>query len=225
MTGSHATLENPCPYSFGEEVANSIIHGLGVLLSVAGLTLLLTFASIQGDVWRIVSFSVYGATLVLLFLASTLYHSLPNPKAKRIFRMIDHCAIFLFIAGSYTPYVLVKMRGGSGWWLFGLVWALALVGITQKLLFRHRFPKVSLATYLVMGWMIVIASAELIEAVHIGGVVWLLCGGLSYTIGVFFYVRKSMPYHHAIWHIFVLAGSVCHYFSLLFYVLPMTGPT
>jgi hemolysin III len=197
---------------------------LGVLLSVAGLTLLLTFAALEGDVWRIVSFSVYGATLILLFLASTLYHSLQGERAKRIFRMIDHCAIFLFIAGSYTPFVLVKMRAGSGWWLFGLVWGLALVGILQKLIFRHRFPKLSLATYLVMGWMIVLASTELVQALDTGGVAWLVSGGLAYTIGVFFYVRKSMPYHHAIWHLFVLAGSICHYFSILFYVLPMNGP-
>jgi hemolysin III len=219
MNESQVAWQNP--YSLGEEVANSIIHGLGVLLSVAGFTLLLTFAAIEGDIWRIVSFSVYGATLVFLFLASTLYHSLPGEKAKRIFRMIDHCAIFLFIAGSYTPFMLVKLRDGSGWWLFGLAWGLAALGITQKLVFRHRFAKLSLATYLVMGWMIVVASSELVQALDTGGVAWLISGGLSYTVGVFFYVRKTMPYHHAIWHIFVLAGSICHYFAILFYVLPM----
>ena len=207
-------------YSLGEEIANSITHGLGALLSVAGLTLLVTYAALQGDVWRIVSFSIYGGSMILLFLMSTLYHSFQHEKVKRVFKMLDHCAIYLLIAGTYTPFLLVTLRGTLGWVMFALIWTLALAGISFKLVFQHRFKKLSVATYILMGWLALFVGHELTRILSSGGMAWLVAGGLAYTLGVIFYVRKSMPYSHAIWHVFVLAGSLCHYIAIFFYVLP-----
>lgn len=207
-------------YSLGEEIANSITHGIGALLSVAGLTLLVAYAVMQNDVWRIVSFSVYGASLVMLFLASTLYHAFTHEPTKRVFKLLDHCAIYFLIAGTYTPFLLVSMREGSGWLLFIAIWGLALVGVAFKLVFKQRFKKISVFTYLIMGWLIVLASSELVETVAMGGVYLLVAGGLAYSVGVIFYVGHRIPYNHAIWHLFVLAGSVLHFFSVFYYVLP-----
>ncbi len=210
----------PSSYSLAEEVANSITHGLGALLSVAGLTLLVTYASYQHDPWRIVSFSIYGSTLILLFLASTLYHSFQHPALKRIFKTLDHCSIYLLIAGTYTPFLLVSIRGVMGWTLFAVIWLLAISGIAFKIIYGNRFRKLSVATYLAMGWLVLLASKELAESLSDGGIIWLVAGGLTYTLGVVFYLWKKLPFNHAIWHLFVLAGSICHFFSILFYVLP-----
>ena len=218
QTGSRGGVANS--YSLAEEIANSITHGLGALLSVAGLTLLVTFAAQQHDVWRVVSFSIYGASMILLFTASTLYHSFQHPAVKRVLKTVDHCSIFLLIAGTYTPFLLVSMRGTVGWILFGIIWGLAALGITLKITLGPKYKKLSVATYLIMGWMIVFASRELIANLSSEGLYWLIAGGLSYTIGVVFYLWKKLPFNHAIWHLFVLGGSLCHFFAILFHVLP-----
>ena len=203
-----------------EELINSITHGAGLALSIAGLAVLVTLAALKGTAWHIVSCSVYGATLVLLYTASTLYHSVRSPRLKRFFRIIDHAPIYLLIAGTYTPFMLVNLRGGWGWTLFGLVWGLAVVGIVFKVFFVNRFAIASTVVYLLMGWLVVIAIKPLLMLVPGGGILWLLAGGLAYTLGVVFFAWEKMPYNHAVWHVFVLTGSVCHYFAVLFYVLP-----
>lgn len=207
-------------YSLGEEIANSVTHGIGAMLSVAGLTLLVTYAAIQGDTWRVVSFSIYGGSMILLFLMSTLYHSFQNEKVKQVFKLLDHCAIYLLIAGTYTPFLLVTLRGTTGWILFAIIWLLAFTGIIFKLAFRHRFKKLSLLTYVAMGWLALFVGQELTRSLSAGGMAWLISGGLAYTLGVLFYVWKKLPYNHAIWHLFVLAGSLCHYTTIFVYVLP-----
>lgn len=201
--------------SLGEEIANSITHGTGVGLSVAALVILIVFAARQGDSWKIVSFSIYGATLISLYLASTLYHAIHYPRVKRFFRVLDHCSIFLLIAGTYTPVTIGVMRGAWGWTLFGVIWALAIAGINLKIFALDRRKKLSLAIYLLMGWMIVIAVRPLLRSLEPGSLVWLLIGGACYSLGVIFFVLKKMPYHHSIWHLFVLAGSICHFFAML----------
>ena len=206
-------------YSLAEEIANSITHGLGALLSVAALTLLVTLAAQQFDVWRVVSFSIYGATMILLFLSSTLYHSFQSPGVRKVFKTLDHCSIYLLIAGTYTPFLLVTMRGVLGWVLFGIIWGLALAGIIIKVALGPGYKKFSVATYLVMGWLVLFASKELLANLATGGIYWLVAGGVIYTLGVVFYLWKRLPFNHAIWHLFVLAGSVCHFFAILFYVL------
>jgi len=211
-------------FTLGEEIANGIIHGIGTALSVAGLVVLVVLASLHGDTWRVVSFSIYGSTLIILYLASTVYHSLQNSRIKRIFRVIDHASIYLLIAGTYTPFMLVGMRGAWGWTLFGVVWGLALLGIGFKTVFIHRFEKLSVAVYIIMGWLCVIALKEMLIRIPHGGLVWLAVGGVLYTVGVIFYASNRLPYNHAIWHLFVLGGSICHYFSIFFYLLPMTIP-
>ena len=212
---------NVMGYSVGEEIANSVTHGIGAGLSVAGLTLLVALAAIYGDVWRVVSFSIYGSSLVLLYLASTLSHSIQHPKVKRILRIFDHSAIYLLIAGTYTPFTLVSMRGPWGWTLFGVVWGLALLGIAFKTVFIGRYEKWATAAYVLMGWLVVIAFKEMLVTVPPGGIVWLVIGGVVYTLGVLFYAWEKLPYNHAIWHLFVLGGSICHFFAILFHVLPV----
>lgn len=214
----NAGLKPMSSQSLGEEIANSITHGIGVALSIAGLVLLVVFASLYGDAWRIVSFSIYGATLIILYLASTLYHSLTNVKAKNFFHYLDHSAIFLLIAGTYTPITLVPLRGILGWVLFGLIWALAIGGIVFKALSKGRFRIVSVIIYLAMGWLVVIAAKPIISALPTGLMLWLLIGGACYSLGVIFYALKKMPYHHMVWHIFVLAGSITHFLGILFFL-------
>ncbi|MEA2094113.1 MAG: hemolysin III family protein [Pseudomonadota bacterium] len=207
-------------YSNGEEIAHTITHGIGVLLSIGGLVLLVAYSTLYGDKWHIISSSIYGATLILLYTSSTLYHGIPHPDAKRVLRQFDHAAIFLLIAGTYTPFTLVNLRGNWGWTLFGLVWGLAIVGMLLELATRQRYPRLSLALYLGLGWLVVIAIEPMLENVKSGGLVLLLAGGLSYSLGVIFYVRKQLAYHHAIWHVFVLAGSILHFLAVFFYVIP-----
>lgn len=204
-----------------EEIANSITHGIGIYFGVAALVLLVVFASLYGNAWHIVSCSIYGSTLVLLYTASTLYHSFRHPRVKHVFRIIDHASIYLLIAGTYTPFTLVPLRGAWGWSLFGVVWGLALCGIIAKVFFIHRFEILTTLLYLVMGWIVVIAAKPMLRIVPTGGIVWLVIGGLAYTIGVIFYaVDRKFSYAHAIWHVFVLVGSICHFFAVMFYVVP-----
>ena len=203
-----------------EESINALTHGLGALLSLGGLVVLVVLASLRGDAWHIVSCSIYGVTLVLLFSSSTLYHSFRNERVKHVLRIIDHAAIFLLIAGTYTPFVLVNLRGGWGWSLFGVIWGLAAAGIVFQVFFVSRFRLLQTLIYLLMGWLVVIAGKPLLTRVPLPGLIWLLAGGLSYTVGALFYLWKKLPFHHAVWHLFVLTGGVCHYFAILFYVLP-----
>lgn len=207
-------------YTLGEEIFHSVSHGLGAALSVAGLTLLVSLAAWFGDAYQVVGFSIYGATLVLAYLASTLYHSFQAPKTKRIFKIFDHAAIYLLIAGTYTPFLLVALRGILGWTLLGLVWGLALLGVVFKVLFINRFQRISVAGYVLLGWLSVVMLRELTLSLPPGGLWWLVAGGVAYTVGVIFYAMKRVRYMHAVWHLFVLAGSVCHYFAVLLYLAP-----
>jgi hemolysin III len=210
------TAERP---SRGEEVANSLTHGVGAILAVAGLVVLALSASRGGTARTVVACMVFGATLVLLYSASTLYHSLGQgrPRAKAVLRALDHSAIFLLIAGTYTPFTLVSLRGPWGFALFGVVWGLALTGIALRLALRRRPAALFVALYLAMGWCVVVAAKPLLAAVPPGGIALLVAGGLAYSLGVVFYAWQR-PYHHAIWHAFVLAGSALHYAAVLRYV-------
>jgi hemolysin III len=207
-------------YTVGEEIAHAVTHGVGLLLSIGGLAVLVAFSSLYGDAWHITSTSIYGATLILLYAASTLYHGIPHARAKEVLQRLDHAAIFLLIAGTYTPFTLVNLRGGWGWTLFGLVWGIAIAGMLLELVCRKRYKRLSITLYLGLGWLVLIAIKPMLTSVEAGGLILLLAGGLCYSLGVIFYVWKQLTYHHAIWHLFVLAGSVLHFFSVLFYVVP-----
>ena len=206
------------PQSLGEEIANSVTHGIGAALSVAALVILVVFASLYGDTWRVVSFSVYGATLFLLYLASTLYHSFTNPRIKQFFRILDHSSIYLLIAGTYTPVTLISMRGPWGWTLFGLIWVMAIAGIISKIFIIGKFKIVSVLFYVIMGWFILIAFKPMLQMVPKGLIVWIFIGGVCYTFGLIFYALKKIPYFHFIWHLFVLGGSISHFFGMLLYL-------
>ena len=207
-------------YSLGEEIASSVTHGLGVILSAIGFIFLTILAARSGDAWRVVSLAIYGSTLLIMYASSTLYHSFQNPKTKRIFRYFDHSAIYLLIAGTYTPFTLVNLRGGWGWTLFSLIWGFAIFGLIMTILGAGKSRVLASLIYIGMGWLVVIAIKPLLDAVPPEGIAWLVAGGLFYTLGVIFYVWKKLPFNHAIWHLFVLGGSVCHFFAILFYVLP-----
>jgi hemolysin III len=207
-------------YSFIEEIINSVTHGAGILLSIAALVLMVVFASLSGSAVHVVSCAIFGVTLILLYTASTLYHGIPYPRVKRILKIFDHCCIYLLIAGTYTPFLLVTLRGALGWTLFGVIWFLALLGVLFKLFFIHRFKIVSTIAYVLMGWIIILAIKPLMAALPAGGLIFLVAGGLAYSLGVIFYAWKKLPFNHAIWHLFVLAGSICHFFAVLLYVVP-----
>lgn len=209
-------------YTLGEEIFHSVTHGIGTGLSIAGLTLLVSLAVLFGDATHIVSFSIYGAAMIMLYLASTLYHSFQHPKVKQVFKVFDHAAIFLLIAGTYTPFLLVGIPGTTGWTLLTLVWVLAITGVVFKSVFIDRFEKLSVLAYILMGWLSVFAFQELITTLPLGGFLWLAGGGVVYTVGVIFYAMKKVHYTHAVWHLFVLGGSLCHFFAVLFYLAP--GP-
>ena len=211
---------NPLPLNIREEIANATTHGIGVVMAIAGIIMLIIAAALRGTAIHIVSCSVYGATLILLYLASTLYHSIPHPRIKSVFHVVDHCAIFLLIAGSYTPFALVTLHGVAGWWLFGIVWSIALAGVILKLFLTGRFRWVSSFAYLGMGWLVVFFMRPLIDSLHPLGVFWLAAGGIAYSVGVVFYMWTNFSYSHAIWHIFVMTGSACHYVAVFLYVLP-----
>ena len=202
-----------------EEIANSITHGIGLLLSIAGFVVLLVFAILRGGASHIVACSIYGATLIALYTASTLYHAVVSPRLKRGLRIFDHSAIYLLIAGTYTPFLLLYLRGPWGWSLFGVVWGLAFAGIVFKFWFVGHFEYVSTAIYLAMGWLVIIAAKPVLAHVPMATLLWLLAGGLFYTGGVVFYAWRRLPYSHAVWHLFVLAGSTCHYCAILRAVL------
>ena len=202
-------------YTLGEEIANSITHGLGVLLGIAALVILVVFAALHGTAWHVVSFAVFGSTLILAYLASTLYHSLHGRRSKKVFKILDHSAIFLLIAGTYTPFMLTNLRGPWGWSIFGIIWALAIAGIVMKSVFISRYRTLSIIIYVMMGWFCVIALRQLITEVPLLSLLFLILGGLAYTLGVIFYRWKSRIYMHAIWHVFVLTGSLLHFFAVM----------
>jgi len=206
-----------------EEAANCATHGLGLALSVAGLVALVALAWAYGDAWRVASCGVYGASLVALYLASTLYHAARTPRSKRLLQVLDHCGIYFLIAGTYTPFTLVTLRGPWGWTLFGLVWGLSLAGVLFRVVFGTRYRFAAVASYVMLGWLCVIAVKPILALVPLGGLAWIAAGGLAYTTGVFFFAAKRIPHHHAIWHLFVLGGSVCHYVAVVLYVLPPRG--
>jgi len=206
--------QNPF-YTVQEEIANSVTHGVGTGMAVAGLATLLVLAVIFGDTRRVVSFSIYGGSLILLYLASTLYHSIQHAKAKKILRVFDHASIYVLIAGTYTPFLIISIRGTLGWTLLAVVWALAIIGVAWKIFFIGRFEVIATAAYVLMGWMCLIAFREMIAKVPPAGLVMLMVGGLVYTAGVIFYAWEKLPYNHAIWHLFVLGGSICHYIAIV----------
>ncbi len=203
-----------------QERANAISHGIGAVLSVAALVLLVVRSSLYGTPWHIVSFAIFGVSLILLYVCSTLLHSARKERWINLFEIMDHAAIYVLIAGTYTPFLLVTIRSPLGWSLFGVVWGLALAGIIFKLFFVKRFNVLSTIFYIAMGWMIILAFRPLIQQLPEPGVMWLVIGGILYTFGTVFYLWRKIPYHHAIWHTFVLLGSVSHFISVYFYVLP-----
>lgn len=208
-------------YTLGEEIANSLSHGAGVLFGIFAL-LLLVLKSIQmDDTLRIVAFTIYGASMVALFLASTLYHAIPMPRAKQVLKLVDHCAIYLLIAGTYTPFLLLTLGDTFGAVLMVVIWSLAVAGIIFKIFFLHRFHNLSLAMYLGMGWLAILASYQLLATMPHTGIALLLGGGILYTLGTIFYRVDRIPFNHAIWHLFVLAACVLHFLALYFYVLPV----
>ena len=207
-------------YSFGDELASSIIHGLGIVLSIAGLAILVAFAALHGSALAVVACAVFGSSLVLLYTASTLYHSITVTAAKPALRALDHIAIYVLIAGTYTPFTLVALPGAWGWSLFVAVWALALAGTALELGLLKRYHKLAVLLYVGMGWIGMVAFEPLSRHLQTGGTVLLLAGGLAYTLGVPFYLWRRLPYHHALWHVFVLTGSVLHFLAVLLYVIP-----
>ena len=209
------------PGLFSTELANSVTHGVGLGLSIAGLAILVAFASLRGEAVHILACSVYGATLVFLYLASTLYHGVHAPRAKKVLQIIDHSAIYLLIAGTYTPLALISLRGAWGWTVFAVVWGIATAGVAFKIVFGDRFPVTTVLLYLGMGWLGVVIMEPLLDQIGTAGVVWLVIGGLAYTFGLIFFCWESLPHHHAIWHLFVMAGSTCHFFAVMLHVLPL----
>ena len=199
----------------GEEIANSVTHGIGLVLSIAGFVVLLVLAILRGTAWHIVACSVYGASLICLYAASTLYHMAISPRLKRGLKVLDHSAIYLLIAGTYTPFLLLNLRGPWGWSLFGVIWGLAFAGVVFKLWFVNHFERVSTGVYVAMGWLVAIAAKPVLAHVPSLTLIWLVAGGLLYSLGVVFYAWKRLPYGHAVWHVFVLGGSICHYFAVL----------
>ncbi|HWL16326.1 MAG TPA: hemolysin III family protein [Opitutus sp.] len=214
---------HPRVYSRGEEIANWVTHGIGLAASAVGLTLLIVYSSLRGDAWHVVSFTVFGLTLLLLYTVSTIYHAQRSEPARLLFQKLDHAAIFLLIAGTYTPFLLTHLRGPWGWTLFGVVWGLCGAGAVFQLFFGARYRLVSTLAYLFVGWLIVVALQPMIMYVPHGGLWLLLAGGLCYTFGVVFYLWRHLRYHHAVWHGFVLGGSTCHYLAVLLFLLPRAG--
>jgi len=206
-------------FSRREEIANAITHGIGAVLSVGMLVMLVVFASLEGNAWHVVSVSIYGVTMLVLFVSSTLVHSFPAGKMKDLFEIFDHSAIYLFIAGTYTPILLVPLRGSLGWTLFGIIWGMAILGVIFKVFFVKRFVVLSTLFYVLMGWLLIIAWGPLTTEVPAAGITYLILGGVMYSIGSIFYVWRSFTYHHMVWHLFVLGGSIFHFFTIFFYVI------
>jgi hemolysin III len=208
-------------YSPQEELANRLTHGAAALASIPALVVLVTAAARTGDPYRVVSSTLFAGSLCVFYVISTLYHSLRGQRVRYVFRILDHAGIYLVIAASYTPFTLVSLRGGSGWILFAVVWGLAIVGMVFKSLMTHRLRFLAPALYIGLGWLVVADLEGLLIAVPPGGVAWLVAGGIAYTVGVLFYAIDRIPYNHAIWHLFVIAGSICHYLAVLWYVVPI----
>jgi hemolysin III len=209
-------MANTHIFSKGEEIANSITHGIGAILSIAALVLLIVFSSLYGNAWHIVSFTLFGSTMVLMYLSSTLLHAFPQgSKVKDIFEIFDHSSIYFFIAGTYTPFMFTAVSGWLGWTIFGIVWGLAIGGTVFKSFFVKKFLFTSTALYVLMGWMIVFAWKPLTSALEPSGLHYLIIGGVLYTVGSVFYIWRGFKYHHALWHLFVIAGSIMHFFSVL----------
>ncbi|WP_233435233.1 PAQR family membrane homeostasis protein TrhA [Cytobacillus kochii] len=206
-------------FSKGEEIANAIVHGIGALLSIAALVILTVFSSLYGTAWHIVSFVLFGTTMVILYFSSTLLHSLPAGKAKDVFEILDHSSIYFFIAGTFTPFLFITVKGTLGWTLFGLVWGLAIAGTVFKCFFVKKFLVFSTLLYVLMGWLIIFAWEPLVTHLPTQGMIFLIIGGVLYTAGSIFYVWRGFKYHHALWHVFVLAGSIMHFFAVL-WLLP-----
>ena len=207
-------------YTMGEEIANSVVHGIGVVLSIVALTILVMIGAMSGSTAKLASGIVYGLSLVLEYTASTLYHSFPWPRAKHVFKILDHCGIYLLIAGTYTPFCLVTLADEGGIWMFATVWTIAAVGIAFEAFWTYRPRWLSALTYLAMGWLVVFSLGSLRANLDPAGVWLLLAGGLAYTVGTIFYVLKRVPYMHMVWHLFVLAGSVLHFLAVVLYVMP-----
>lgn len=211
--------KTPKRYTLGEEIFNSVSHGAGSLLSIAGTVILIVFSAIYADAWAVVSSCVYGASLIILYTMSTLYHAITNEKAKKFFRIMDHNTIFFLIAGTYTPLTLFCLNGWLGWTLFGIVWGAAIIGIVLNSIDLERFRKPSVVCYILMGWVIILAIRPLMESIPQTSLIFLLIGGVFYTVGVIFYAIKKIKYFHSIWHLFTIAGSIFHYFSILLAVI------
>lgn len=205
-------------FSRKEEIANSITHGIGAILSVAALVLLIIFSSIHGNAWHIISFTIFGVTMFFLYISSTLVHALREGKAKDLFEIFDHSAIYFFIAGTYTPYLFIIVKGWQGWTIFGIVWGLAILGTVFKCFFVKKYLYTSTFLYLLMGWSIITVWKPIIQNLSLAGVMLLVAGGVIYTVGSIFYMWRGFKYHHAIWHVFVMAGSACHFFGILLYL-------
>jgi hemolysin III len=199
-----------------EEIFNSITHGIGTILSIGALVILVILAVMKGDAWHVVSYTIYGSTLILLYLSSTLYHSFTNEKIKNLFARFDHAAIFLLIAGTYTPFLLTVLRGTLGWTLFGIIWGVAIAGVVIRSIYLTRFRKLMVALYLAMGWMFVVAVGPMIKNLPQTSIIFLFLGGIFYSIGVVFYMWRNLKYGHGIWHLFVLAGSIMHFFAVVY---------
>ncbi|MFY7867912.1 PAQR family membrane homeostasis protein TrhA [Exiguobacterium profundum] len=209
--------------TLGEEIASAVTHGLGVIFSIVALVLLVMSATESGSTWNVTAVSVFGVSMILLYLFSTLMHAIPHPRAKRVLQVFDHAGIYLLIAGSYTPFALVTLHGTLGWTLFGIVWGVAILGIVWKLFSTGKYMWVSNVTYLALGWICIIAIRPLYESLGHQGFMLLLAGGIAYSVGIVFYVWQKLPFNHAIWHLFVLAGSVFIFLSILLYVAPSTS--
>lgn len=206
-------------YTLGEEIFNSVSHGTGGLLSIAGTAVLIVLAALHSNAWGVVSSAIFGASLIVLYTMSTLYHAITNKKAKSFFRIMDHNTIFFLIAGTYTPITLVPLRGAFGWTLFGIVWGAAIVGIVFNSIDLEKFKKPSMICYIAMGWVIIIAIKPMLQKVEPTALWFILIGGLFYTVGVFFYSKKKVRYFHSIWHLFTIGGSVFHYFAIMLMIL------
>jgi len=205
------------PYTIGEEIWHCIIHGIGIILSIAALVILAALSAMKGDAWTVVSSVIFGVSMVILYTASTLYHAVPNAPAKKVLKKFDHIAIYYLIAGTYTPFTLVTLRGALGWTIFGIIWGLALLGTVLKLVLSGSGTKLwSIGLYLLMGWLVVFASKSIFHELSDTALIFLILGGLCYTLGIIFYVLKSKKYTHAIWHFMVLAGTIMHFFAVLF---------
>ncbi|WP_010651269.1 PAQR family membrane homeostasis protein TrhA [Oceanobacillus massiliensis] len=207
-------------FSKGEEIANAITHGIGAVMSIGGLVVLIVASVLHGTAWHVASFTIFGATMVILYLSSTMVHALPAGNAKDLFEIFDHSSIYLFIAGSYTPFTILVIQGTLGWTMFGVAWGLAIAGIVFKSYFVKKYLFTSTILYVAMGWIITVGWTEIVENLHPNGVILLVAGGICYTVGAVFYVWRGFRFHHMVWHLFVLAGTISHFFCVLLYLLP-----